>query len=132
VTTHRAERIADQVRGILARVLHEEIRDPRIGFVTLMDVKMTPDLKHARVFFSVLGDSAARAAAAEALAHAAPFLRRALARNARLRCAPDLHFEEDLSVETGFRVDALLRGIAADPAPDGTSGEDEEGGGEAK
>jgi ribosome-binding factor A len=123
VTTHRAEKMGDLVREILARVLREEIRDPRIGFVTLTGVGMSPDLKHARVFFSVLGGSEPRAAARKALSHAAPFLRRVLAREAGLRYTPELHFEEDASLETGFRVDELLREISAEQEP----GESEEG-----
>jgi ribosome-binding factor A len=128
VTTHRAEKMADLIREIVARLLREEVRDPRIGFVTLTDVRMTPDLKHARVFFSALGGAPPRAEAGKALAHAAPFLRRALAREARFRYTPEIHFEEDPSVESGFRVDALLREIAAEKEQEG-SGEDEEGGG---
>ncbi len=126
MTTHRAERMADVIREILARLLREEVRDPRIGFVTLTDVKMSPDLKHARVYFSVLGGAAPRAEAGKALAHAAPFLRRALARETRLRYAPEIHFEADPSLDSGFRVDALLREIAADKEP---GGDGDEGGG---
>jgi len=129
VTTHRAEKMGDLIREVLARLLREEVRDPRIGFVTLTDVRMSPDLKNARVFFSVLGGSAPRAAAGKALAHAAPFLRRALAREIRLRYTPEIHFEEDASVESGFRVDALLREIAADKEPE-DSGDGAAGGGE--
>ncbi len=129
MTTHRAEKMGDLVREILARLLREEVRDPRIGFVTLTGVKMSPDLKHARVFFSALGGAAPRAAAGKALAHASPFLRRELAREARLRYTPEIHFEEDPSVESGFRVDALLREIAADREPDGEGGDEEGGGG---
>ena len=128
MTTHRAEKMADLIREIVARLLREEVRDPRIGFVTLTDVRMTPDLKNARVFFSALGGAAPRAEAGKALAHAAPFLRRALAREARFRYTPEIHFEEDPSVESGFRVDALLREIAAEKEQE-DSGEDEEGGG---
>jgi ribosome-binding factor A len=125
VTTHRAAKMGDLVREILARLLREEIRDPRIGFVTLTDVRMGQDLKHAHVFFSVLGGSAPRAAAGKALAHAAPFLRRALAREAGLRYTPELHFEEDASVDTGFRVDELLREISAEQEPHDSGGVDE-------
>ncbi len=128
MSTHRAEKMGDLIREILARLLREEVRDPRIGFITLTDVKVSPDLKLARVFFSTLGGAGPRAAAGKALAHAAPFLRRALAREARLRDTPEIRFEEDPSVESGFRVDALLREIADDKEPGGP-GEGEEGGG---
>jgi ribosome-binding factor A len=122
VTTHRAEKMGDLIREVLARLLREEVRDPRIGFVTLTGVVMSPDLKLARVFFSVLGDAAARAAAGKGLSHAAPFLRHALAREVRLRYTPELRFEEDASLESGFRVDALLREIAAERGEDPDAG----------
>jgi ribosome-binding factor A len=124
--------MGDLIREILARLLREEVRDPRIGFVTLTDVRMSPDLKHARVFFSVLGGSAPRAAAGKALGHASPFLRRALARDAGFRYTPDLHFEEDASMETGSRVDALLREISADPKPADSACGDEGSGGDER
>lgn len=132
MTTHRAEKVGDLVRGILARLLREEVRDPRIGFVTLTGAEVSPDLKHARVFFSTLGDAASRADAARALNHAAPFLRRSVAREAGLRYTPELRFEEDPSVEGGFRVDALLDEIAQERAPSSSSSEEPDSGGETR
>lgn len=124
VTTHRPERLAELILDILARLVREELRDPRIGFVTLTGVRVSADLRHARVFVSRLGVAAERAASVAALNGAAPFLRRALALQARLRRTPDLAFVEDTSLETGFRVDHLLEEIEKDrpAAPDDGDG----------
>jgi len=121
VTGHRAERVADRVRRELARLIHEELRDPRIGFVTLTDVDLSPDLRHARVFVTVMGDEN-RDATLEALNHAVPFLRRSLARKASLRFTPQLRFFRDGGEESGQRVETILDGIEIPPEPDDEDG----------
>ena len=108
MTTHRPERISDLIRGILARVLREEVRDPRIGFVTLTGVEVSPDLRHARVFVSTLGEASSRASSIVALNRAASFFRRAVAREAGLKRTPEIRFEEDATLEGGSRVEQLL------------------------
>jgi ribosome-binding factor A len=111
VTGHRSQRLADVIREALARLLLLEVRDPRIGFVTLTGVELSPDRKHARVFVSMLGEEAARKDGVRVLNHAAPFFRRALAKESRLRFTPALHFVEDAAAERGMRVEAALREI---------------------
>lgn len=123
MTTHRPERVADVLRDVLAHLIREEVRDPRIGFVTITELHVSPDLRHARVYVSRLGGAADRAASLVALNHAVPFLRREVARRAALRRTPDLVFVEDAALETGFRVDHLLDEIrreapADEPAED--------------
>jgi ribosome-binding factor A len=102
----RADRVADRIREELARLLREEVRDPRIGFVTLTGVDLSPDLRHARVYVTILGQDREQALAA--LAGATPFLRRALARSAGLRFTPRLDFKHDASLDAGLRVDRIL------------------------
>ena len=121
MTGHRSVRLADAIREILARLLLLEVRDPRIGFVTLTGVELSPDRKHARVFVSMLGEEAARKDGLHALNHAAPFFRRALAKEGRLRFTPALRFVEDTAAERGMRVEAALRQIheSDPPAEDG-------------
>ena len=106
MTHHRPDRVADLIRGILARLLREEVRDPRIGFVTVTDVQMSPDLRHARVFVSILDDDSQPTFAA--LKRALPFLRRSLARSSGLRYTPQLHLVVDESIATGFRMESIL------------------------
>lgn len=111
MTARRPERVAELIRHILARLLQEEARDPRIRFVTLTEVRVSPDLKHARAYVSVAGQTGRKEEAISALNHAAPFLRRALAREAGLRHTPDIRFLEDRALERGERVGELIEEI---------------------
>jgi ribosome-binding factor A len=108
MTGHRPERVADLVHRILADVVRERVRDPRVGFVTLTEVRVTPDLRRARVYVSKLGDGEQRADSVDALNHAAAFLRREVAHRAGLKRVPDLEFVEDRALETGMSVEGLL------------------------
>lgn len=110
--SYRNIRIADQIRNELARLLREEVRDPRVGFVTLTEVDLSPDLKHARVYVTTLAED--RESTLHALQRATPFLRRALAQQRNLRFTPQLRFMIDESVTTGFRVERLLQEIAVE------------------
>jgi ribosome-binding factor A len=110
MTIRRPERVADIIRLELARVLREDVRDPRVGFVTLTDVQLSPDLRSARVFVSTLDDQDEQSTL-EALERATPFIRRALARSAELRFTPRLQFVFDGSLATGSRVESLLKEI---------------------
>ncbi len=122
MTSHRPERVADVIRDHLARLLREELRDPRVGFVTITDVRVSADLQHAKVFVSQLGPAADRVASVAALNRAVPFLRRELARVALLRRTPELVFEEDPTLESGFRVNHILDELRRD-GPDSTTAE---------
>jgi ribosome-binding factor A len=123
VSGHRSRRVADVIREELARLLREEIRDPRIGFVTLTGVDLSPDLRHARVYVSILKDN--RAEALRALQRASSFLRRHLARSAGLRFTPELRFVEDQSLDTGFRVEDILQELQPGQSTAESDGTDE-------
>jgi len=109
MSPNRSERVGDRIRQELAKIIGEELRDPRVGFVTVTGVDLSPDLRHARVFVSVLGDEIDESVAA--LGRATPFLRRTLARRSGLRFTPELRFVADAAASTGFRVESLLREI---------------------
>lgn len=102
----RAARVGDRVRQVLAELLQTEVRDPRIGFVTLVDVDLSADLRHGKVYVSVLGDD--KQGPLEALDHAAPFLQRHLGRRAGLKHVPRLRFVLDESLDRGMRIEKLL------------------------
>ncbi|HEY8549767.1 MAG TPA: 30S ribosome-binding factor RbfA [Vicinamibacterales bacterium] len=121
----RPERVGDQIRVELSQLLAREVHDPGIGFVTLTYVKVSADLQAARVFYTALGDVAARRQTARALERAKPFLRRHLAGRLRLRRAPELTFSYDESVAREERIEALLEEIRTTTPP--PSGEGEEG-----
>ncbi len=107
--TRRSRRVADEIRGEIARLLLREAHDPRLGFVTITAVEMSPDLRSARVFVSTLEGGEKRAHSLEALRSAAGFLRREVGHNLGLRFAPALDFRIDTSIETGRRIEDLLK-----------------------
>src|SRR6185295_1316538 len=112
----RSRRIAEQVQRELVGIIRLELKDPRVGLVTLTDVEVTPDLKHARVFFTLLGDEAMIGETTRALTHAAGFLRSQLARRFEMRSVPQLRFVYDASVERGARLSQLIDAAVADDA----------------
>jgi ribosome-binding factor A len=109
---HRAQRIAEQIRHELAVILMRELKDPRIHDVSLTAVEVTPDLEHAKVWFTLLRGEPAEVA--KALTHASGFLRTALAHRIRLRTVPRLTFLYDESVERGARLSKLIEEAVAE------------------
>ena len=109
----RHDRLADQIRGEVAEILEAELKDPRIGFVTVTRVDLSPDLAHVRVLFSVLGDEKAREQTLAGLSSAAGFVRHEITQRLRLRRAPDIAFVFDRGAEEAARIDALLGQIRA-------------------
>lgn len=107
--TRRTDRVADALQALIAELLLREIKDPRIGLVTLTGVRISPDLRHARVFFSTLGDAGAHAQALAGLQSAAGFIRSQVARRLDLRVAPQIAFEFDPSLEQAERLSRLLK-----------------------
>ena len=106
----RIERIGEQVRGELSRLLRDEVSDPRVGMLSLTRVEVAPDLSTAAVFWSPLGPKAEDVEQmAEGLMSAAGFLRRRLAKELSLRRTPELRFRHDPSLELGAETLALLR-----------------------
>jgi ribosome-binding factor A len=104
----RTLRVAEQIQRDLAEMLRLEVKDPRIGMVTLTGVEVTTDYAHAKVFFTTLGDADRIAAATEGLDRAAGFLRHELGHRIKLRSIPQLHFIYDSSVEHGARLSQLI------------------------
>lgn len=107
----RTDRIAELIKQELASVLSKEARDPRIGFITITEVKISDDLKHARVFYSVLGDAATKEETAKGLAKASGFLQRDIASKLNLRFTPRLSFALDASLDEGLKIDTIIRKI---------------------
>ncbi len=113
---HRRERVAHLIQIELARLLLREARDPRLRAVTLTGVRVTADLRMARVYFRTLTPEATPRETAQALGRATPFLRSALGRALAMRATPELRFEYDTMPDTARRLDALLGEVR--PAPD--------------
>lgn len=105
---HRPERLAALIQATLADALTKELKDPRVGFVTVTGVAVSQDGTHATVRFSVLGDDAAKENAMAGLASSRGFLRTYLARTLPLRTTPELHFVLDRGLDHAARIDAIL------------------------
>lgn len=106
--SHRPRQVAETVRQVLAEALAREVRDPRVGFVTLTGVEVTADLGHARIRFTAAGEPGAAERALEGLESAAGFLRGRVARSLGTRVVPELHFEVDRGGEHAARINAVL------------------------
>jgi ribosome-binding factor A len=104
----RPERVADQIRGELASLLARDVHDPGLGFVTLTRVQVSADLQVARVFYTALGDEAARTKSKRALDRATAFLRRQIGTRLRLRRVPELSFIYDDSIAGQDRIEQIL------------------------
>ena len=114
----RADRVAEAIREEVATTLIGGAKDPRIvGFVTVTAVDVTHDLRHARVFVSVMGTEAERVQTLEGLTAVAPQIRMRLARVLRLRFAPMIAFKYDPSVERAARIETLLTQVKEGAAP---------------
>jgi ribosome-binding factor A len=113
--SQRAHRVGDQIQKELADLLRNEVKDPRVGEVTVTHVDVTPDLSHATVHFTHLAGREHAPATMEALARAGGFLRSALAGRLGLYTVPQLHFAYDDSIEAGMRLSQLIdAAVAAD------------------
>jgi ribosome-binding factor A len=110
----RSRRIAEQVQRELSDIIRVELKDPRVGMITITDVEMTPDNAHAKVFFTLLGQQPRIDEAAAGLQHAAGYLRSQLAQRIKIRVVPHLNFEYDASVERGIRLSQLIDAAVAD------------------
>jgi ribosome-binding factor A len=113
----RTSRVAEEFREILGEEILK-LKDPRVGFVTVTGVRVTPDLRRAHVFYTVMGDEASRRGTAAALRSAAPHLRRVIGRQVRLKVLPDLEFEEDATIDTANRIEQLIARLHRDSRGD--------------
>ncbi|MBW7859693.1 MAG: 30S ribosome-binding factor RbfA [Rhodocyclaceae bacterium] len=118
----RSQRVNEQLRRELAELIRLEVKDPRVGFITLTDVEVTPDYAHAKVFFTSMNGSEGLDAVLAGLNRAKGFLRRELGRRVRIHTIPELHFCYDSSVEEGSRLSQLIDQVVRDD--ERRSGED--------
>lgn len=105
----RARKLADRIKTVVAETVERGVKDPRLGFVTFTDARVTPDLREATLFYTVLGDDTALADTATALESAKGILRAEIGRQCRLRFTPTLTFSADRVPETAEHIEALVR-----------------------
>ena len=115
----RPQRLAEEIREEVARMVASEIKDPRLGFVTVIRVELARDLRNAKVYVGVLGSEAEREKSLTALRSAAGFVRRELGRRLRIHHSPELDFRYDKGLEATDRVARLLQEDAAREEPPG-------------
>jgi len=111
----RLRRVADQIQRELSDILRSELKDPRVGMITLTGVEVSPDFAHAKVFFTSLAEAAQRDEVRAGLKRASGFLRTMLGARIKIHNTPELHFVYDESVESGIRLTHLIEdAVAAD------------------
>jgi len=115
---HRPQRVGDQIREELSAMLARgEVHDPKIGFITLTRVQVTSDLQIARVYYTSLGDAAARKDSQKALDRATPFVRRQIGSRLQLRRVPEIEFRFDESIAHQDRIEQILQELHQQPKP---------------
>jgi ribosome-binding factor A len=112
MSSTRAERLAELIKVEASDIIQRDLKDPRIGFASITDVVVSPDLRHAKIFVSVLGDDDAKRRTMEGLERARGHVRSALGARMAIRFVPDILFRLDESIERGTRVVALMREVA--------------------
>ena len=118
MAVRRTARLNEQLKRELAELIRTQVRDPRVGVVTLTAVATTKDLGVARVHVRTVGTAAERETTLEGLAAAAPFLRTALGKILRIRRIPELRFQEDLSLEHARRIEQVLSEVIPPEEPE--------------
>lgn len=109
--SYRAQKMGEDLRQLLSGIIAQEIKDPRVGFATITDVKLSPDLRYAKVMISVLGDPQEKQETLAALTRAAGFIRRQVGSRIRLRYVPEITFAYDDTIEQGDRMMQLIEEI---------------------
>lgn len=118
MTPRRTERLGEEILQEVARIIASELKDPRIGFVTVTRVALTPDLRLARVLVGVLGGDVERERTLAGLRQASGFIRRALGKRIRARHTPELLFEYDVGLDASERVARLLHEVVGETPPE--------------
>ena len=110
----RVHRVAEQIKKEVSQLIQNEIKDPRIGFITVTDVEVTGDLQQATIYISILGSEAQKQDSLLGLKKAEGFIRRELGKRIRLRHTPEISFSFDSSIEYGSKIEKILSDIKAE------------------
>lgn len=113
----RHDKVTQAIKKEISSIIHDELKDPRLGFVTITRIEMTADLRYAKVFFSVLGKEEEQKKTKEALDSALGYIRRLIAQRIRLRFTPEIMFKEDRSIEYSIQIEKLLNELEVSDEP---------------
>lgn len=114
---HRVGRVGEALKEEISQIVREELKDPRVGFVTVTGVEVAPDLGHAKVHVSIMGNEEQVKDSIQALNRAAGFVRSELGKRVRLRHTPEIVFKLDQSIEHGLKISHLLHQVIEEPKP---------------
>lgn len=120
---HRQEKLGEQIAIEVSDLLRTRIKDPRVGFASITHVEVSGDLRHAKIFVSVMGEPDEKKSTIEALHHATGFLRHELAERLTVRFMPEIVFKLDNSIEQGAHILGLIRQLGTEEAPPQASNE---------
>ncbi len=107
----RPERVANAIRREISNIIHDELKDPRMGFTTITKVEITPDLRYAKIYYSVLGNEKEKKSTKIALKNATGFMKGLIGDRLKLRCTPELAFVVDKTIEYHDKINRILEGI---------------------
>ena len=124
--TRRQQKVADLIQAEISNIILRKLKDPRLGFLTITGVKMSPDLRHARVYFSTIGDQERVDTALAGLRSAARFIRGEIGRSLDLKYCPEFAFHFDESLAFGAHIESRLRELDIPPAEEDADGEERE------
>ncbi len=110
--TRRTEKLQEFIKEQVSEIIQQQVRDPRIGFVSITDVEVSADMRHAKIFVSVLGDEDAKSGTMAGLDSALKFIRGELGRRLEMRYTPEIMFKLDTSIERGSRIVSLIRDVS--------------------
>jgi len=116
--SRRSERVSEAIRREASLLIKDEVRDPRIGFVTVTKATITEDLRNAVIYYSVLGDDKAKSLAKKGLSSAVNYMKTELGHRIKLRYTPDIRFKEDKTFEHAERIEAALKKIKEEKMED--------------
>ncbi len=122
----RPERVQEAIRQEISKIVHDEIKDPRLGFITITGVELTRDLRHAKVYFSVLGEAKAKHLALKGLKSAKGHIKGLLADRINLKFMPEIEFKIDESIERTQRIYSILDKIKKEKPDEHGAGGDKE------
>ena len=122
---HRIERVNSIIREEISELLQRQVKDPRLGdFIAITEVTTSPDLKHAKVFVSQLGNGGERQKVLRGLASASGFFRSELSKRLKMRYVPELHFQWDNSIEQGNHIEQLIDEVSRRDSSDNPAGDE--------